>query len=169
MRTQNQLLCIPHPPFFPQMRAYPKEDYCKRERSKIPTESWDPATWSYFVGFFKPQNDKLCTILSWCVSYLFWSVFNPDQGKREKSLGSDQVFCLGQAWVFQRSNWAIFSKLMEGAIWWSSLLLQSSSGLKEKVFRLWNYVLAPLDQKLIFETSHQMSNVNKYQLLIQWS
>ena len=58
---------------------------------------------------------------------------------------------------------------MEGAIWWLTLLIQSCSGLKEKVFRLWNYILAPLDQKLIFDISHQISNVNKYQLLIQWS
>ena len=169
MRTQNQLLCIPHPPFFPQMRVYPREDYCKRERSKIPTQSWDIAIWSNFSRIFKPQNDKLRAICFWCVSYLFGSVFNPGQGKREKSLGSDQVFCLGQAGVFQRSNWTIFSKLMEGAIWWLTLLIQSSSGLKEKVFRLWNYVLAPLDQKLIFVYIWYLMWYLKYQLLIQWS
>ena len=151
------------------MRTYPREDYCKRESSKIPTQSWEIAIWSDFSRIFKPQNDKLRSNCFWCVSYLFGSVFNPDQGKREKSLGSDQVFCLGQAGVFQQSNWTIFSKLMEGAIWWLTLLIQSSSGLKEKVFRLWNYVLAPLDQKLIFVYIWYLMWYVKYQLLIQWS
>ena len=164
MRTQNQLLCIPHPPFFPQMRAYPKEDYCKRERSKIPTQSWDIAIWSDFSRIFKPQNDQLPSTLFWCVKYLFGSVFNPGQGKREKSMVTPQVFCPEPNLLFQNSNYHIISKLTEDAIWWWYLLIKSCSGLKTKVFRLWNYVLSPTDQKLAICLQLQIqwiSNVNK--------
>ena len=82
------------------------------------------------------------------VSVTFLGQFSTLVKVKERNQWRLYKFCPVPNLFFQNSNCLIISKLIEDAIWWWYSLIKSCSGLKIKVFRLWNYVLSPTDQKL---------------------